>query len=211
MSEDSVSAGDAPATRPPDRPVAPLLAWLPWIAAVGFALLLGFLGQAYFSARAQMAALRVQAALADIECRSLRQQIEAERILSARRQELRLAGDRTPEELAQLRVVPLFAGTDARAPVRAVVVWDPARQEGELAAFLLPALPSGQCYRVDVTGPSSADPVAAGTFTVKAPEGDARMHLRPARPVADANRFTVSIAAPDTQPPAPVQVVFLSR
>jgi hypothetical protein len=60
-----------------------LLAWLPWIAAIGFALIAGFLGQAYFAARSEITALREQGALADVENQSLRQRMEAERILSA--------------------------------------------------------------------------------------------------------------------------------
>ena len=208
MSNDPASTGAAPET---NAPAAPLLAWLPWIAAIGFALLLGFLGQAYFAARSEMTALREQAALADIEVQSLQQQLEAERILWARRMEQHLAGAGSPQEPAQLRVVPLYAGTGAQAPVRAVILWNAARQEGELAAFQLPALPPDQSYRVCITDPQYADPVSAGAFTVPAPAGDARVHLQPGRPVANAARFAISVGSPAGDPRPSDPIVLLSR
>ena len=91
-----------------------LLAWLPWIAAGGFALLAGFLSQAYFAARSEMIALREQGALAALEGKGLQQRIEAERILSARRLADLQAGLPDPGGPARLKI--------ASAASRALVV-----------------------------------------------------------------------------------------
>ena len=70
MSDDKTrirgSAADGPAEAGGRMIPLRLLAWLPWIAAGGFALLAGFLSQAYFAARSEILALREQGALAAI-------------------------------------------------------------------------------------------------------------------------------------------------
>jgi anti-sigma-K factor RskA len=184
-----------------------LLAWLPWIAAIGFALIAGFLGQAYFAARSEITALREQGALADVENQSLRQRMEAERILSARRTADRLAELRQPTELPQLRLVRLVAATDTKPPTQAIVIWDDRRQEGELAAFQLPPLASDRSYRIWIVDPQYPEPVSAGVFTGAQSTGEARVQLKPAKPVTNAARFVVSVELMGGAPDAPGPIV----
>ena len=184
-----------PETSAPSRPGPGLLAWTPWLAAVGLALLAGFLGQAYFAVRSQMAALREEAALADIEKQSFRQQMEAERILAAHR-----AGGPSAEALGQLRIVQLVGPTDTKTRGWAVVIWDAASQQGELAAFGLPTLPPDQRYRICIIDPQYADPVCVATFAAETPGGQARIRLTPARSIAKATRFVISTGGAASEP-----------
>ena len=188
-----------------------LLAWLPWIAAGGFALLAGFLSQAYFAARAEMIALREQGALAALESQGLQQRIEAERILSARRLADLRAGLPEPGGLARLKIVPLVSARGFAAPALAVAVWDPVRQEGELVAANLPPPAPDKDYQLWIMDPQYPDPVGAGVLTVGTTAGDVRILFKPDRPVAAAARFAVSLERKGGVPRAEGPIVLSSQ
>jgi hypothetical protein len=188
-----------------------LLAWLPWIAAGGFALLAGFLSQAYFAARSEMIALREQGALAALESQGLQQRIEAERILSARRlADLRAE---SPEQggLARLKIVPLVSSRGFAAPALAIVLWDPVRQEGGLVAANLPPPAPDKDYQLWIMDPQYPDPVGAGVLTVGTTAGDVRILFKPDRPVAAAARFAVSLERKGGVPLAEGPIVLSSQ
>jgi hypothetical protein len=170
-----------------------LLAWLPWIAAGGFALLAGFLSQAYFAARSEMIALREQGELAAIEGKGLQQRLAAERILSARRLADLQVGLPEPGGLVRLKIVSLVSAPGIAAPALAVAVWNPVRQEGELFAVNLPPPAPDKDYQLWIMDPQYPDPVGAGVFTVGTTVGDVRIPFRPDRRVANAARFSVSL------------------
>jgi hypothetical protein len=170
-----------------------LLAWLPWIAAGGFALLAGFLSQAYFAARSEMIALREQGALAALEGKGLQQRIEAERILSARRLADLQAGLPDPGSPARLKIVPLIPAPGFAAPVLVVAAWDPVRQEGELFAVNLPPPVPDRDYQLWIMDPRYPDLVGAGVLAVGTTAGDVRIPFKPDRPVASAVRFSISL------------------
>ena len=188
-----------------------LLAWLPWIAAGGFALLAGFLSQAYFAARSEMIALREQGALAALESTGLRQRIEAERILSARR----LADLRAelPEQggLARLMIVPLVSAPGFAAPALAIVVWNPVGQEGEFLATNLPPPAPDKDYQLWIMDPQYPDPVGAGILTVGTAVGDVRILFKPDRPVTSAAKFAVSLERKGGVPRAESPMVLSSQ
>jgi hypothetical protein len=188
-----------------------LLAWLPWIAAGGFALLAGFLSQAYFAARSEMIALREQGALAAIESTGLQQRIEAERILSARR----LADLRAelPEQggLARLMFAPLVSAPGFAAPALAIVVWNPVRSEGEFVAANLPPPAPDKDYQLWIMDPGYPDPVGAGILTVGTTVGDVRIPFKPDRPVATAARFAVSLERKGGMPRAEGPIILSSQ
>jgi hypothetical protein len=177
-----------------------LLAWLPWMTAAGFALLAGFLGQVYFAARSEVTTLREQAALAEIEGQTLRQRMEAERILSSRRTADLLVELRQQTDLARLRIVLLITASGATSPAQAVAIWDAQRQEGELAAFQLAPLAPDRSYRIWIIDPQYPDPVSAGAFTVAQSTGDARIRLKPEKPIATASRFAITAERTDGEP-----------
>ena len=202
MNGEPANAPKQPESAAPARPAPGLLAWLPWLAAVGFAMAAGVLGQAYFAARSEMAALREQAALTEIEKQGLQQQLEAEGILAARRAQAGPAGISE-----RLRIVQLVAPPGTQPTGQAVVVWDAAGQQGELAAFGLPALPADQRYRICIVDPQYADPICAATFTAETPSGRTRIRLTPARPIANAARFVVSTGSAASEPQASDTVI----
>ena len=188
-----------------------LLAWLPWIAAGGFALLAGFLSQAYFAARSEMIALREQGALAAIQSKGLQQLIEAERILSARRLADLRAGLPDPGGLARLTLVPLVSAPGFAAPALAVAVWNPVRQEGELFAVNLPPPAPDKDYQLWIMDPQYPDPVGAGVLPVGTTVGGVRIPFRPDRPVATAARFSVSLERKGGVPRAEGPIVLSSQ
>jgi hypothetical protein len=194
---------------PAAPPVAAALAWLPWIAAAGFALLGGFLAQAYFAARSEITLLREEATLADIENRSLQQQREAERILSSRRLADRVAELRPGADLAQLRMVVL-AATESSSAAQAIVAWDARSQEGELAAFRLPAPASDRQYWVWIIDPQYPEPISAGPLTVAPSTGEPRLRLKAAKPVSNSARFAISVEPAAAEPHSPGPLILSS-
>ncbi len=190
-------------------PVAAALAWLPWIAAAGFALLAGFLAQAYFAVRSEITLQREEATLADIENRSLQQQREAERILWSRRLADRVAELRPGADFAQLRMVVL-AAADSSSAAQAVVAWDVRSQEGQLAAFRLPAPASDRQYWVWIIDPQYPEPIRAGPLAVLSSAGGLRLRLKPAKPVSNSARFAISIEPAGAEPHSPGPLVLSS-
>lgn len=188
-----------------------LLAWLPWVAAGGFALLAGFLGQTYFAARSEIIALREQGALAAIASLGLQQRIEAERILSARRISDLLAERHEPGSLARLKVVPLVLPSGSAPPDLAIVVWDPALQEGELAVAKLPPLASDKDYQLWIIDPQYPCPVSAGVFAVGAAASETRIRFKPDQPVATAVKFAISVERKGGVPRAEGPIVLSSQ
>lgn len=171
-----------------------VLAWLPWIAAAGFALLAGFIAQAYLTARSEIAVLREQGAFSEIERKSLQQTLEAERILSGRRVADLLESARTHSDLTHLRIVALTSPADQQSPGSAVALWDPQRQEGSLIAWKLPGPPADKEYQIWIVDPEVPAPVSAGVLPVQSSTGETRIQFKPDRPVAAA-RFIVTVAA----------------
>jgi hypothetical protein len=188
-----------------------LLAWLPWIAAGGFALLAGLLSQAYFAARSEMIALREQGALAAIAGKGLQQRIEAERILSTRRLADLQAGLSEQGGLDRLKIVPLVSARGLAAPALAIVLWNPVRQEGELVVANLPPPAPDKDYQLWIMDPQYPDPIGAGVLSVETTAGDVRLPFKPDRPVAAAARFAVSLERKGGVPRAEGPIVLSSQ
>jgi hypothetical protein len=150
MKEDTSATKAPPDTPPANSPVAPTspLAWLPWSAAAGFALLASLLLAAYLALRAEIGVLRDQAELAEIQGKTLRQQIEADQILSARRLTDLRSDLQNPRGLGRLEFSPLVSPTNGASASLAVAVWDTDSQAGELVVWALPTLPPDKSYQL---------------------------------------------------------------
>ena len=183
---------------------AGFLGWLPWAAAAIAALLAGFLIEVYLAARMEIAILNDQNALTQVENQSLRQRLEAERILSARRIADLSADTRDWYDLSQSDLVPLQppAGADGAA----VVIWDARRQQGTLLARRLPAAPAGREYRLWILDPRQPTALAAGSFAVGDADGATRFAFHSDRPVISSPGFVVTLEPPGpaTRPAGPV-------
>jgi hypothetical protein len=188
-----------------------LLAWLPWAGAAGFALLAGFLSEAYFAARTEVLGLREQYALTAIEAKSLQQRLEAERILSARRTADLSAGPRDQDGLVQCDFIPLHAPAAASPAAEALVVWNPHRQEGILFSHNLPAPAADSSYHLWIMDPRYPAALHAGEFTVEATRDDIRLPFKPERAVDASARFFVTVGRHGAGPTAEGPVVLTSQ
>jgi Anti-sigma-K factor rskA, C-terminal len=206
MTADDQNPGGPPAEAPGAMAPAGFLGWLPWIAAATAALAAGFLVEVYLANRAEIAILDDRYDLAVIETKSLQQQLEAERILSARRIADLTVDTRNQYDLSACDLIPLHSSPAGSSPVAALVVWDARRQQGTLVARQLPAVAAGREYRLWIVDPRNPVPFAAGGFAGGAPDGRIDFAFKSARAVRDAPGFIVTSEAPGpfTRPGGPV-------
>jgi hypothetical protein len=191
----AMKAGRAPAGTP---------VWLSWAAVAGLVLLAAFLVQEYLVTRSEIAALRMQGAMAGLEVRSLQNQLEAERILNAQRLAQSSARNGGAGDLGRLQIFPMQSPVSAGAS--GVVLWDSDRQEGLLVTFGVP-VPAPNCaLRLWMVDPRRPDPVQGGVLPASAAAAEARIPFRPEKPVSSVTKFFVSIDVPGggTQAAGPV-------
>jgi len=171
-----------------------LFAWLPWLVAVSFVLLAAFLLAAFLVLRAEVAALRDQAALAEVQGKVLQQQIDAERILSAHRLADLASDSAGPRDLSRLQIIPLTppAGA-ASSPPSGIAVLDSERREGLLVAWALPAIATDRTYHlwlVDSENPAGASLAA---FLPDPGADPVRIPFKLDHPAATGAHFRVSL------------------
>lgn len=175
------------------------MAWLGWTLAVTCGLATAYATFRTAAVRTESALQRENAELAKLEARSLKQTLEAERIIASRQtNDLLRASDP-----AQWAVATLSFSEPAGA-ASAVAVWNPVVRQGLLRAWNLPALPTGEEYRLWLTGPLLAVPVSAGAVQPDS-DGSARLLIRPAAPIESATGVKLSKEkAGATEPSGPV-------
>jgi hypothetical protein len=196
MNDDEVPDFETPAdSPPPNGRAAPtgLPASLPWFAAAGFALLAGFTLPAYFFRRSEAVVLREQVALAEIQGRILRQQIEAEHILSARRVADLINGHQGGRDLGRLQVLPLVHPAGPASAPFAVVMWDPGSQEGELVVCSLPAPAPDRSYQLWLFDSEHPAGTSIAVFAVDPASSRARIPLKLDLSGAAGASFRVSL------------------
>ena len=178
----TVAPAKAEATIIPFR----LALWTGWAAAACFALASAYFGSRYFAANTETLALRQDVELTRIEAQSIRQQLEAERILATRQiADLEKAGD-----IANLKIARLADLLGNSPQAVAVAVWNPLKQEGVLTVEKLPVLQNNEDYQLWVVEPNR-DPVNGGVFTVDT-KGGARLQFRPDQSVSAVTTFAIS-------------------
>lgn len=175
---------------------------IPWAIAACLAVVSLWLGGRYLAASSEASLLQRQRALTEVALESIRQQLEAERIVTRRQlqdlgQELdqaktQLAKTRGSLDIARCKITLLAAAAKDTPQALAVALWDAARQEGVLAVEKLPALQPGQDYQLWVVDPQYKDPVDGGVFNVDPSNGTARFAFKARQPVAAVNAFAVS-------------------
>jgi anti-sigma-K factor RskA len=200
------------------RPKAGILPFpsvlLPWAAAACLAFAAAWLGRLYVATRAEAAFLRDGQALASLELRQARAELEAERIVNQRelteaRRDLADANGRisamgtqlasldrklhSSESLDEYKVTTLASMVESAPRALAVAVWCPSMQEGILAVSNLPSLPAGKDYQLWVVAPGQSDPISGGVFRVDNSTGCARIIFRTARPIESIVKFAVSL------------------
>ncbi len=198
MSNSSPTAPDGYA--PPFVPPA----WLGWTAAACFFFAALFFAGKSFNVRRELQSVLEAERLARLEAGTLKNLLEAERILSrgqlnhlATAEQL-IADLRVQTDISRLKVTSLTSRTDSSPQARAIVVWDPDRQEGVLVVSKLPTVGSGQKYQLWIVDGQNPAPVNAGVVSVEPATGEARVNFKPVQPVADARSFTVTLESGDT-------------
>lgn len=187
----------------------PLLAGslFPWAVAACLTLVAAQMTALYLAARAESASISEQARLADMDMRSARNELEAERILAAReladmRVELSGTNGRIAElgrfidaqgDPSRLRISTLVPASPDAPNARAVAVWDPLCQRGVIEESGLPAAPHDRAYRLWIVDPGYSSPVGAGVLAVDSADGTGRAAFKAERPVRTPSRFVVSI------------------
>ena len=192
--------------------------WLPLAAAAAFALSTVWLAQLNFISRTENTLLLEQQTLADATLQSLRNQLEAERLLAsyerqgavtriaALTQQMQEQGD-----LAQFKIATLASLLDNSPQALAVAVWNPSTQEGVLSVEKLPALAADRDYQLWVIDPQYPIPVDGGVFVVNPETGEARYQFKADKPVKTAAQFAVSLERKGGVPKAEGPMVLISQ
>lgn len=177
-----------------------------------------WLAQKHASARLEVTALKGEVELERINARAMKNDLDAERLLTVRQSEdfkkleiaaaaLRTKVDNnpsqarhataitapTPERLADLRITRLHSRSDSMPEAMALVLWNPATQEGLLAAENLPSPGSGEEYRLWIIASSSGPttPTDGGVITVDPETRAGRHEFRLTHPLSQGSHFAV--------------------
>lgn len=192
--------------------------WLPLAAAAAFALSTVWLAQLNFITRTENSLLMDQQALADATLQSLRNQLEAERLLAnheRRGAETRIAAFtqqmQEQSDLAQFKIATLASLLDHSPQALAVAVWNPSTQEGVLSVEKLPALGADRDYQLWVIDPQYPIPVDGGVFAVNPATGEARYQFKADKPVKTIAAFAVSLERKGGVPKAEGPMVLMSQ
>jgi len=174
-------------------------AWLGWAAAACFFFAAVFFAGKSFNVRGDLQAALEAERVARLEAGTLKNLLEAERILSRAQLDHLAKADRLIADLRsqagvdRLKITSLASLAGNSPQARAIAVWSPDRQEGVLVVSKLPALQADQDYQLWVIDPQYPLPVDGGVFTVDPATGDARVNFKPGKNVAVARTFAVSL------------------
>lgn len=191
--------------------------WLGWAAAACFFFSTVFFAGKSFNVRGQLQSVLEAERVARLEAGTLKNLLEAERILS-RGQLDRLASSerlvadlRNQADVARLKIAALSSLVGGSPEARAIAVWNQDRQEGVLLVSKLPALQPDKDYQLWVIDPQYPIPVDGGVFTVDATTGEARMTFKPDKAVASAQTFAVSLERKGGVPKAEGPMMLISN
>lgn len=194
-----------------------LPAWFGWAAAACFLFAALFFAGKSFNVRGQLQLALVSEQAARIEAGTLKNLLEAERLLSRGQLDRLIATEtlvadlRRQADIARLKIASLKSLAGNSPEARAVAVWNPDRQEGVLVVSKLPALDADKDYQLWVIDPQYPIPVDGGVFTVDAATGDARLNFKPDKNVATAQVFAVSLERKGGVPKAEGPMMLISN
>ncbi len=194
-----------------------LPAWLGWAAAACFFVTAIFFASKSFNIRGQLQFVLEAERVARLETGTLKNLLEAERILSRGQLDRLVSADRLVADLrvqadvARLKITSLASLAGNSPQARAIAIWNPDRQEGVLVVSQLPALASDKDYQLWVIDPQYPIPVDGGVFTVDEKTGDARLNFKPGKNVAVAQTFAVSLERKGGVPKAEGPMVLISN
>lgn len=194
-----------------------LPAWLGWAAAACFFFTTIFFAGKSFNVRGQLQSVLEDERVARLEAGTLKNLLEAERILSRGQLDRLASADRLVADLraqadvARLKITSLASLAGNSPQARAIAVWNPDRQEGVLVVSQLPALQPDKDYQLWVIDPQYPIPVDGGVFTVDPATGEARVNFKPGKAVKVAQTFAVSLERKGGVPKAEGPMVLISN
>lgn len=186
---------DTPSPESSSPPRLP--SWIGWTLAAFLLFVVFFFAAKSFNVRNELQLALVAEQAARLEAGTLKNLLEAERLLSRAQldrlaaAETLVAGLRAQADPASLRVFTLKPSSAATGS--AVVVWNPDRQEGILVAPAFPPPASGKDYQLWIADSPSSAPANGGVFTVDADTGAIRATFKPDRAISADPVFFVSI------------------
>jgi len=174
-----------------------------WLTALALGVLAALLVCRNFELTTTVRIMQNEATLAQVEEQSLKQQLDAERIVAARQ----IADLTAQSASAPMIFVNLVASQPGEAKPSATLAWQPAVQAGVFIADQLPPLAADEEYRLwleDTSGHS----VGAGAVTV-GPTGATRAEFRAEQPMKDPARITLTRERKGvvTQPTGPILLI----
>ncbi len=192
-------------------------AWIGWAAAACFFFAAIFFAGKSFNVRGQLQSVLEDERVARLEAGTLKNLLEAERILSRGQLDRLVSADRLITELrqqadvARLKITSLASPTGNSPQAHAVAVWNPDRQEGVLVVSQLPPLAPDKDYQLWVIDPQYQIPVDGGVFTVDEKTGEARLNFKPGKTVTVAPTFAVSLERKGGAPQAEGPMVLIGN
>jgi len=115
---------------------------------------------------------------------------------------------RNGNALAKVQIATLSSKLDEYAKTSAVIVWDPAKQQGVLKLANLPRPAAGKDYQLWVIDSKYPQPVDGGVVPVN-DSGIAQVSFTPKQPIRKANKFAISVEPMGGVPEPTGTIVFL--
>jgi hypothetical protein len=197
MNEPAPVKTESPTAEPYALPVS-IPPWLGWATATACFFAAIFFAAKSFNVRGQLQSVLDDERVARLEAGTLKNLLEAERILSRGQLDHLAAAERLVAELRaqagidRLKIAALTASGPAPSSAHATVVWIPGRQEGALVVSKLPAPPPDSDYQLWVTGPSSPA-LSVAVFTLAPETEETRVNFKFPASLDDAQTFGISL------------------
>jgi hypothetical protein len=189
--------------------------WLGWAVAICFLFAAFFFAAKSFNIRGQLQSVLETERITRLEVGTLKNLLEAERILSRGQLEQLSASVRRSDELhaqadlARLKIVALSSRADNAPQARAIIVWSSDRQEGVLVVSALPAPPSDKDYQlwlVDDLGVS----ISGGVVGIDSQTAETRVSFKPGQETSAPRTFFVSLERKGGAPKAEGPKILIS-
>lgn len=201
MSSLPASEHRLPAPTPKTSSLSSQIGWL--VALVLVLMLAALLACRNFELTTTIRLMQTDADLSKVEVQSLKQQLEAERII-ATRQIAMLTENHKSEPLTFVHLNAQGTGTSGTG-LDALIAWQPSAQSGLFFATQLPQLGPDEEYRLWLEG-SAGKPVSAGVVN-RGPQQETKVEFTTAQPVDQVARISLTrerLGSNTEQPTGPV-------
>jgi hypothetical protein len=138
--------------------------WLPWATTACLAAIVACLCELWLIERSRSELLREQGQLAEAAVKASENQLEAERIMTARQIQTLSANADLQAGLQVIRLSPPDAGPSRSEPAAGIVIVDPVGRRGQLRLYGAFGQAPGRDYQLWIDGPGPDYPARCGVF-----------------------------------------------